>query len=213
MLLHGWGGRATNLGAFVDPLVDAGLSVVAPDLPAHGASDGRQTSVIECAGAALQVGQNNGPLQAVIAHSFGAPVASLAWHHGLRAERIVFLGPPSRMIDMMKKTGEMVGLPRRVCDIMARDFEKVYKFDWDELQTDRLVKSIDVPLLVIHDECDKIVPLDHGASVAAAAPDGRLVTTNGLGHRGILTDPDVIAEAVKYAVESKSTDSERVPAA
>jgi len=38
LLVHGWGGRGTQLGAFVEPLVARGFSVVTFDAPGHGAS-------------------------------------------------------------------------------------------------------------------------------------------------------------------------------
>ena len=43
-LVHGWGGRAEQLGAFVAPLVSRGLRAIAVDGPAHGASAGRRSS-------------------------------------------------------------------------------------------------------------------------------------------------------------------------
>src|SRR6266446_3807256 len=39
LLVHGWGGRAGQMAAFAPPLLDAGLSAVAFDGPAHGHSD------------------------------------------------------------------------------------------------------------------------------------------------------------------------------
>src|SRR5262249_38625469 len=39
LLAHGWGGRGTQLGAFVDPLVTRGFSVVAFDAPGHGVAE------------------------------------------------------------------------------------------------------------------------------------------------------------------------------
>ena len=41
LLLHGWGGQASQLGAFAEPLVGTGFGVVAIDAPAHGRSPGR----------------------------------------------------------------------------------------------------------------------------------------------------------------------------
>src|SRR5262245_22361365 len=39
LLVHGWSGRGTQLGALIDPLVAHGLSVAAFDAPGHGDSD------------------------------------------------------------------------------------------------------------------------------------------------------------------------------
>src|SRR5215217_5542193 len=45
MLIHGWNGRGTQLGAFAKPLVEKGYRVVALDGPAHGDSPGETTNV------------------------------------------------------------------------------------------------------------------------------------------------------------------------
>ena len=42
LLVHGWEGRGAQLGSLVGPLVEAGLSVVAFDAPAHGDSPGNR---------------------------------------------------------------------------------------------------------------------------------------------------------------------------
>ncbi|MBV7335161.1 alpha/beta hydrolase [Chloroflexi bacterium TSY] len=49
LLLHGWAGRGSQLGAFVQPLVDAGYRVVTFDGPAHADSPGKQTNLLEFA--------------------------------------------------------------------------------------------------------------------------------------------------------------------
>ncbi|MBC7976874.1 MAG: alpha/beta fold hydrolase, partial [Myxococcales bacterium] len=51
LLVHGWEGRGSQLGAFVEPLVRAGLSVVAFDAPGHGDSPGHRlylTDLADC---------------------------------------------------------------------------------------------------------------------------------------------------------------------
>src|ERR1043166_8169499 len=49
LLVHGWEGRGSQLGAFVEPLVAAGLSVVAFDAPGHGDSPGRRLYLADLA--------------------------------------------------------------------------------------------------------------------------------------------------------------------
>src|SRR3712207_7030695 len=60
------------------------------------------------------------------------------------------------------------------------------------------------PTLVVHDRDDAYTPVADGAAIAAAWPDARLRVTSGLGHRRILRDPEVVAEAVEF-VDRKST--------
>lgn len=193
LLVHGWGGRSDSLHALVEPLVAAGYRAVTLDLPAHGASGGGpRTNLIECAGAALQVGQTFGPLAGIVTHSFGGPVAALAWRHGLRARRVVMLAPPISVRDVSLPVGDWLGLPRRVSEQMLDAFARRLEVTWDELRTDRLAAGIDAPLLVVHDEDDKLIPWSHGAAVARAARRGTLRTTAGLGHRDLLVDSTVV---------------------
>jgi pimeloyl-ACP methyl ester carboxylesterase len=198
LLIHGWGGRSASFHAFVEPLVAAGYRAVTVDLPAHGASHGRRTTVIECAGAALMVGRAVGPLAGLVTHSFGGPVAALAWQHGLRAERVVMLAPPVSMWNVSLPVGDWLGLPRHVSEGMMNQFASRMGISWDELRTDCHVAELTEPLLVVHDEDDRKIPWSHGAAVARAAPQGTLRTTTGLGHRDVLVDSSVIENVVGF---------------
>ncbi len=198
LLVHGWGGRARSFDAFIDPIVAAGYRAVALDLPAHGGSVGRRTNLIECAGAALQAGAVAGPLAGIVSHSFGGPVVALAWRHGLRADRVVMLAPPLSIPALSLPMGDWLGLPRAVSRGMLDDFARRVGFRWEELQTDQLVAGMDAPLLVVHDDDDRVVPWSHGAAVARAAPLGTLRTTSDLGHRDVLVHRSVIADAVRF---------------
>jgi pimeloyl-ACP methyl ester carboxylesterase len=61
-----------------------------------------------------------------------------------------------------------------------------------------MVAEVKAPLLMIHDRDDRAVPLAHGQALAEAAPDARLFTVNGLGHRRLLADPEVVGTAVTF---------------
>jgi pimeloyl-ACP methyl ester carboxylesterase len=197
LLVHGWGGRSESLHALVEPLVAAGHRAITVDLPAHGASGGGpRTNLIECAGAVLQAGQAFAPLAGIVTHSFGGPVVALAWRHGLRADALVCLAPPLSVRDVSLPVGDWLGLPRHVSNLMMERLARRLHVTWDELRTDRLVAEMDVPLLVVHDEEDKLVPWSQGAAVARAARRGRLRTTAGLGHRDLLVEPTVVADVL-----------------
>ena len=57
-------------------------------------------------------------------------------------------------------------------------------------------------LMVIHDKEDRFVPYCEGAELANAWPEGRLMTTFGLGHHRILRDCDVVNAAVDFVSEA-----------
>src|SRR5262245_26835536 len=55
LLVHGWGGHASQMRGFVAPLLAAGFRVVAYDQPAHGYSEGRLTGLPDFADALAAV--------------------------------------------------------------------------------------------------------------------------------------------------------------
>ncbi len=77
------------MGAFVEPLAAAGFRVVTFDAPGHGHSTGRRSSLVEMADAVSDVGREFGPLYAIVAHSAGAAVTTMALADGLRVEQSV----------------------------------------------------------------------------------------------------------------------------
>lgn len=86
--MHGWGGRAEQLGAFVAPLVSRGFRAITVDGPGHGASAGRRSSGVEIARGLADVVAQLGPARGVIAHSLGAAAVTFAVREGLRVERV-----------------------------------------------------------------------------------------------------------------------------
>ena len=65
LLVHGWNGRATQLGAFVEPLVARGYRVVAFDALGHGHSVGTQSSLPELANCIRQVVEELGGVHGI----------------------------------------------------------------------------------------------------------------------------------------------------
>ena len=91
ILLHGWSGRGTQMGAFAAPLVEKNYRVIALDGPAHGDSAGEMTNPGDFANCLLQAQKEFGKIKAVIAHSFGGGSSVLAVSRGLRLEKLVLV--------------------------------------------------------------------------------------------------------------------------
>jgi pimeloyl-ACP methyl ester carboxylesterase len=196
LLAHGWAGRGAQLGSFVEPLVAAGYRVVAFDAPAHGASPGRRTNLIDMADALARVADSVGPLHAVIAHSFGAAATMVAFSRGLDARSAVFVAPPWSLSEGLNTFAAALALPPEVIQGVRAEIERRVGLSWDAFEGATLAPQMTVPLLVVHDRDDPEVPLASGASLVRAWPDAELYETYGLGHRRILRDPVVIAASI-----------------
>ena len=206
LLVHGWSGRAGQLGALVAPLVAEGHRVVAFDLPAHGRSGGSRSTLYEAAAAVQAMADalaDSGPLRAVIAHSFGAAAASLALHQGLAAGAAVYIAPTGHIEQGIASFVSRLGIGPRAAAALCRSLERGYGADiWRELSAEALLPGLRLPALVIHDVEDREVPFSEGESIVRAWPGARLLATRGLGHHRILWNPGVVDAAVSFVRET-----------
>jgi pimeloyl-ACP methyl ester carboxylesterase len=199
LLVHGWEGRGSQLGAFVEPLVRAGLSVVAFDAPAHGDSTGRQLYLTDQADCVAAVAHAVGPLHAIVAHSFGAAAVLLARQRGgAEARRHVMIAPNVLIDDALARFARAVALDDRDRASFEHQLENRSGVPLEALTLERLVGTRDAALLVLHDRDDREVPFVHGERLAAAWREATLRPTVGLGHRRILRDDRVVAETVEF---------------
>jgi pimeloyl-ACP methyl ester carboxylesterase len=202
LLVHGWEGRGAQLGAFVDPLVAAGYRAVALDGPAHGDSPGRTTSGPEFARALITTRDVIGPLAAVVGHSFGGFTSLLAVARGLTADRIVTIGSPASVPEVLRDFLHLVRLPERALPSMIRSLEVRVKAPMESFEVEAFAPHVTMPVLVVHDTDDLEVPYADGPRLAELL-GGRLLTTNGLGHRRILYTPDVVTSIVEFIEEGR----------
>jgi pimeloyl-ACP methyl ester carboxylesterase len=198
ILVHGWGSRAGHFGAFVTALVEAGLSPVAFDAPAHGEAPGRRTNVPEIARATVAVAEAAGLLHGIVAHSAGAAVAALALRRGLRAARVVFLAPAGNPEGFTRTFAARLGLGPSSLRAMRRRAERRIGMGFEDLDIRVLARAQHAPLLVVHDREDQEIGWSDGAAVADAWPESELVTTRGLGHHRLIKDAGVIERAVAF---------------
>ena len=206
LLVHGWEGRGSQLGAFVAPLVAQGLKVVTFDGPGHGDAPSRRTSVVHHALAIERMLNAVGPVRAIVAHSVGGASSALAlrWSRASRPGlRCVFVAPPVSPARFEGAFGDLLGLDRNTRGAVRRRVEARLAVRFDELDVRLGGGPSDVPLLLVHDEEDLEVPYEDGRAFAAAWPGAQVLTTSGLGHRRILRDRRVILAAAAFVQDAR----------
>jgi pimeloyl-ACP methyl ester carboxylesterase len=199
LLVHGWGGRGGQLHAFVPALLAAGYSVVAFDGPGHGRSTGKTSSLVEH-GRAVRgvVAALPSEVVGLIAHSMGGASAAFAMSEGMHVDRAVFVGSPSSASEVTRTFSAGLALRPAAAQRMRARIERRLRVPFDDLEVSRLGRGSATSLLVIHDEGDKEVPWSDGLAISESWPNARLHTTQGLGHRRILSDADVVDAAVMF---------------
>jgi pimeloyl-ACP methyl ester carboxylesterase len=203
-LVHGWGSSGAQLGAFIEPLLDAGFSVVSYDALSHGRSDPgaggpRRSNALEQAAALRAVVAAHGPAYGVVAHSLGSMVAALAMRDGIVPLRAVYVAPMIDVASYGLPFIHMLGAGQRIWIRFVDRVERRLSVQMSYFDIAAMADEFATPpLLIVHDRDDPETSWDASRAMAGTWPAARLVTTVGLGHNRILADPSVVSVAVAF---------------
>ena len=203
LLVHGWAGRATQFRKFVPALIAKGFSVVGPDGPAHGRSDGRTTSIPEFHQMFLAVYKKFGEPAGIITHSFGGAAMLYAAMNGLPIRRLVNIASPSIGDEILKTFLRAINGSWSSAERFKRFVVRKTGKPFDEFTALFAVKHLPKPidLLVINDEEDTDVVFRSAEELVKAYPVAKLYRTRGLGHTRILKDDTVIKKVIEFIQE------------
>lgn len=202
LLVHGWGGHAGQMLALAEVLSAQGLRPVIIEMPAHGRSGGSVTNlpqfarVLEYVTARLQ--QQGHTLRAVVAHSMSANAGAYAASRGLAAGRLVLLAPPASPLEYTRLFAHVFGLRESTRAAMQRRIEAREGILMPQFEPAMVGPRIALPTLVVHDRQDSINRFADGVAYSEAIAGARLVATEGLGHRKILKDDEVLRQVAAF---------------
>jgi pimeloyl-ACP methyl ester carboxylesterase len=203
---HGWGGRGAQFRELVPALTARGFRVVAFDHIGHGLSEGREASIVHFIhdiGAVVEhVERSGSKVRALVGHSLGAAAAGAWLNQSRREMRVVLIAPPTSVERHSGYFARRLGLAESVRRAMQEHFERRLGRRWSEFELPQSVAHVRAAALVIHDADDREVPPASGLALARAWRGARFVRTVGLGHRAVLRDPDVVADAVDFIADS-----------
>ena len=213
LMHHGWTSRAQHLTGFVDPLIKAGFEVVAMDAPAHGESSGIFATMPKCARAMLNVIDTVGPVDAIIAHSFGGMVTGLAMEGGppldrsITVDKIVLISTPDRLQDVNRGIAKRIGLTKVALQHFGAWIERYAGRPMETVSTSQFLAGAETEILLVHDRKDVFVPLADSERIAQSTQRARLLATEGYGHLRIVFAPGVITEVVAFLSNVPAEDA------
>ncbi|MGZ5195553.1 MAG: alpha/beta hydrolase [Ramlibacter sp.] len=202
LLLHGWGGHARQMLPLAEALAQRGLRPVLVEMPAHGRSAGSVSNLPQFARAidyaTARLLQEGHRLRAVVAHSLAANAAAYAASRGLAIERLVLLAPPASPRDYTRYFAHVFGLSETTRAAMQKRIEAREGILMPQFEPDAVGSRIRMPTLVVHDRDDSINRFADGQAYTHAIRGAQLVATQGLGHRRILKDAEVLGKVAIF---------------
>ena len=203
LLVHGWGGHAGQMLPLAQALRQGGLHPVLVEMPAHGRSTGSVSNLPQFARAieyvAARLQQEGHALRTVVAHSLAANAAACAVSRGVAAERLVLLAPPASPREYTRLFAQVFGLTEATRAALQRRIEAREGILMPQFEPDAVGPRIRVPTLVVHDREDRVNLFADGTAYAHAIRGAQLVATQGLGHRKILKDAEVLGKVANFA--------------
>ncbi len=209
--IHGWEGRASQFAHFAPGLLAAGYSIIAIDGPAHGQSRGDTSDPYRFADALLEVQAEVGAFRGVIGHSMGGGAITIAMAGGLSTASVTMIAAPASLHDVLHRFAHAMHMPTRAtAHFVERLRQSVLDRGFANRDLLEYARGFITPLLVIHSRDDREVPFNDAERIAEAWPVAQLSARDGLGHRRILRDADVVAESVSFlAASAPSPDRPR----
>jgi pimeloyl-ACP methyl ester carboxylesterase len=200
LLIHGWEGQAGNFSSLIAPLNQAGFTVYAFDGPSHGFSSIGQTSLFEFTELVGLLIRKHQP-ESLISHSFGGVATSYALHSNpdLSVKRYALLTTPDKFSERIQAVVDQVGVTEKVRDKLVSRLEQETPRPVAEMNVSDFVKTAGVAkALIIHDQNDRIIPIQQSKNVCDNWPVCEFKTVEGTGHFKILSDTLVIDSLIDF---------------
>jgi pimeloyl-ACP methyl ester carboxylesterase len=201
LLAHGWEGTGRDMVPIANALAQRGRSVTVFDMPAHGRSTGRTTTLIEMANAVAAVARATGTPDAVVGHSLGAAAAVLALRDGLAASSAALLAPVAEPWLFLRRLADLLSFSEARYEGLIAQIERRAGIAIHQIDGATAARSLVARVLILHDPADRQVPYSQSEALAGAWKGATLHPVRGLGHRRLLYDPEAVQRVVGHVIE------------
>jgi pimeloyl-ACP methyl ester carboxylesterase len=201
LIAHGFESSSRSFEGFIRALLKKGYEVVAFDAPAHGHSGGRRIFIAGYSRMFAHIEQYYGPFHSWLGHSLGGLALALSLED-LSPDsscRLALIAPANSIAAALDEFAGSLHLPAEV----IREIDEYIKetdghpLAWYSLR--RALGQIRAGILYVQDEDDPVTPSKGALEIRQDGhPNIRFLFTNGLGHRKIYKDQEIIEKVVDF---------------
>ena len=185
-------------------LAARGWSVTVFDMPAHGRSTGRTTTLVEMAEAVADVARATGAPHAVVGHSLGAAAAVLALRDGLPSSSAALLAPVAEPWLFVRRLSDLLGFSEARGRGLIAAIERRAGVGIENIDGAEAARALETRALILHDPADRQVPFSHAEALASAWRGSVLHPVRGMGHRRVLYEADAVRRVVQHLIGERS---------
>ena len=198
LLVHGWSGRGTQLVKIADELLKLGYMTISFDAPAHGKSKGNSSIMIEFIASILEIEKQYGPFEFAVGHSLGGMSVLNAIKQNLQVKKAVIIGSGDIIQDIIDDFICKLQLRPEYGIKLRNHFEAKFGGKMDDYSAYKAAEKTEIPVLVIHDKDDDDVSVKAAYHIQKHLKQSEIMITEGLGHRKILGDENVIQKVKEF---------------
>ena len=198
LLVHGWSGRGTQLVKIADELLKMGYMTISFDAPAHGKSKGNSSIMIEFIASILEIEKQYGPFEFAVGHSLGGMSVLNAIKQNLQVKKAVIIGSGDIIQDIIDDFICKLQLRPEYGIKLRNHFEAKFGGKMDDYSAYKAAEKTEVPVFVIHDKDDDDVSVKAAYNIQKHLKQSEIMITEGLGHRKILGDENVIQKIKEF---------------
>lgn len=201
LIVHGFGSYSYKFEKYIQPLLKKGFEILAFDAPAHGMSEGKMINALIYMRFLQAIEQKWGPVNGFIAHSLGGLATSLLAEQMDQSikRKLVLIAPATETRSAITGFYSMF----RIKEPVKIEFEQLIiemtGKAVNHFSIKRVVQSIQLPILWIHDRGDRICQYaDTIAVQSMQLPHVQFRITEGLGHNKIYRDKQVMTDIFDF---------------
>jgi pimeloyl-ACP methyl ester carboxylesterase len=113
----------------------------------------------------------------------------------------VLIAPAVQPGKILRHAFEQHGVPRKVYQKLILDLEHQYGYSLLRDSPHKLARQITSRVLIVHDQDDRTTPYSESKKIAEDINHVVLHTTAGLGHKRILSNPEIVDLVQAYILE------------
>jgi len=202
--VHGWRGRAHQLRRFIEPLQAKGYRVGLVNLPGHHPKSENQTHIFECAEFIQAIWHEIGPIDGIVAHSFGSAVSVMSIDKQQYAPKKIAIIAANfdiqYLLDQYSIAFKLESLRKKIEEQIIKICDRrIFKNAWQQLTHKKIYDHLGQHSVHFwHDLEDKEVNIATNQEICNNLENAVEHQVEGVGHNNILRSPEVIAEVCDY---------------